>query len=407
MTITIVEYLTHIYPWSELERFLTRHGDPLCKREFAIEGEFYKRYVVAKNANDLKSQVISMPGVKSFHIGPVYSDVVTRRTTLSWPVRRELVFDVDLTDYDNLELSSPEGGVDVEACDKAWPICSIAIFVIQRILQHAFGYTQFVVVYSGRRGAHIYVCDDAAMNLTDEGRTAVASFLDHSLTKDKKRCTDQMRGMMKMYGLSDAIRFAFEEMVVKDMDLFGDLNQRLGFVDRLGLSEASLPILANMAEDVLDKQSGADAWEFLKSKVASLPQDWMRDRLDDVILALVWPRIDFNVTKSRGHLLKAPYIAHPKSGRVAVPINVADFCNFSPAAVPSLRALDSETLKATFKFMRPCSIHNNQTPTTDQSASLPEDVDMEDLMESSPEQTAPARKRGFVRKRSQLSQVFP
>ena len=271
--VSAAAYYRNHYPWDHLVAFLTRHGDELCQREFAIEGAYYKRYIVARDAAELKRAVWQFPDVKSFHVGPVYSGRVARHADRekSWPVRRELVFDIDLTDYDFLDLESPDGGVDMERCDKAWPVCATAVFVLQWLLKQAFGFKEFVVVYSGRRGVHLYVCDDKAMSLNNEARTAITDFLKYDVSEDKLRASDHLVTMANTQGLSEALRYAFEAFYIDKMGLFDDPAARVAFVERLGLSEQHLPMVANLAEDVLEKPDGRAMWEFVKTKVASLP----------------------------------------------------------------------------------------------------------------------------------------
>ena len=44
----------------------------------------------------------------------------------------------------------------------------------------------------------------------------------------------------------------------------------------------------------------------------------------------MWPRLDFNVTKGLNHLIKAPFVAHPKTLRVAVPLRRDELMTFDP-----------------------------------------------------------------------------
>ena len=414
-------YRNH-YPWDHLVAFLTRHGDELCQREFAIEGAYYKRYIVARNAAELKQAVWQFPDVKSFHVGPVYSGRVARHAEReqSRPVRRELVFDIDLTDYEFLNLELPDGGVDMERCDKAWPVCATAVFVLQWLLKQAFGFKEFVVVYSGRRGVHLYVCDDDAMNLNNEQRSAITDFLKYDTSEDKLRAHENLVTMANTQGLSEALRYAFETFYIDRMGLFDDPAARVDFVERLGLSETHLPMVANLAEDVLEKPDGRAMWEFVKTKVASLPHQWMRDRLDDMICAYVWPRIDANVSRALNHLLKAPFVAHPKSGRVAVPTDGADYYRFDPATAPQLSDLKNPTaffrLRDAMGWWRPCHVmtqeeemqENNNPPKTARPRAPPSpDVDMEDLVGAQRRPPVTGRKKkAFLRKRSPLSQVY-
>jgi len=444
--LTAVQFYRDHYPWNALVAFLTRHGDELCKREFAVEGAYYRRYVVAKDADELKREVLAMRGLKSFHIGPVYTERVVRSSVHmdSWPVRRELVFDLDLTDYDFLTLETPEGDVDANACDKAWCVCAVGIFILQRLLKNAFGFQEFVVVYSGRRGAHLYVCDDKAMDLTDDVRAAITDFFKFVPSEDGQRAHPSTRTVMVMHELTEALRHIFEEHFIDELGLFETQDQRVTFVERLGFSEEYLPAVANLAVDVLDESmTGRAMWEFLKTKVASLPQEWMRHRIDDMMLTYVWPRIDAGVSRHLNHLLKAPFVAHPKTDRVAVPVNAVDYFRFAPCKVPSLDTVVDMLPFAgheSVRWLAPCHVaepdrkgkrgdkKKTKGPKGKRKKGLAaataaaQDVDMEDLAGAAPTPTPPAppsasaspqqqqtprqctkRARAFVRKPSPLA----
>ena len=413
MPVTTLEFYRHYFPWDSFVGFLTRHGeDHLCKREFAIEGAYYKRYVVANDAQQLKEQVLKMPGLKSLHIGPVYNERVVRASSnnFSFPIRREFVCDIDLDDYCYLDLKNSSGNLDLDACDAAWPVCSVGIFILQYLLKSAFGFSEFVVVYSGRRGVHLHVCDDAAMNLGDDARGAITDYLQFSFSEDKFRANQSIRSVVVAQGLLDAVHHAFEKFFVDGMRIFETAEARVAFVERLGLSDQHLPAVSNLVEDVLDLD-GLAMWDFVKTKVKSLPHEWMKNRLDEMVLFYVWPRIDAGVSRRLNHLLKAPFVVHPKTNRVACPIDAADYFRFNPAKAPCLDTLLGNSAasfaNATVHWLRPCHVVQNKKKKNPKKTQA-EDIDMEDLAgasASASKTTSKLQKRKFLPKKSQLSKM--
>merc|ERR1719468_624175 len=64
--------------------------------------------------------------------------------------------------------------------------------------------------------------------------------------------------------------------------------------------------------------------------------------LKEIILQYSYPRLDINVSKQINHLLKAPFVVHPKTGRVCVPIDPAAMDSFDPSKVPTIGRLVDE-----------------------------------------------------------------
>lgn len=68
-------------------------------------------------------------------------------------------------------------------------------------------------------------------------------------------------------------------------------------------------------------------------------EDKIREAMEDVMLEYTYPRLDINVSKSLNHLLKSPFVIHPGTGRVCVPIDMAKLHEFDPLEVPTVHEL--------------------------------------------------------------------
>lgn len=148
--------------------------------------EIYIRYRSFSNQNELTSAVQKL-NPRKIDIGAVFSHPPKDRHTIQGssqrklaPSQRELVFDVDLTDYDEVRKC---GCSEAKICTKCWKMMGMAMKVMDEGLREDFGFKNIAWFYSGRRGIHAWVCDENARELSDSGRSAVANYFEVSLEK--------------------------------------------------------------------------------------------------------------------------------------------------------------------------------------------------------------------------------
>lgn len=83
-------------------------------------------------------------------------------------------------------------------------------------------------------------------------------------------------------------------------------------------------------------------WVFIRQRKQLT--DKLNAAIEDIKLQYLYPRIDAEVSKHQNHLLKSPFVVHPGTGRVCVPIDPSKVDEFDPETVPTvgmlLRELD-------------------------------------------------------------------
>ena len=105
---------------------------------------------------------------KLAHTAPVQIDVGAAGGGV-----RELVFDVDLSDYDDVRRCCQQK----TCCSRCWRLAVVAMEVLRVRLLEEFGWQRVAWVFSGRRGLHAWVLDEAACLLTTTRRAELLTYL--------------------------------------------------------------------------------------------------------------------------------------------------------------------------------------------------------------------------------------
>ncbi|RPD54946.1 prim-pol domain-containing protein [Lentinus tigrinus ALCF2SS1-7] len=353
----MLAFYRRLYPFKSIFAWLNHEHAPtklFTHREFAftLQGDVYLRYNSFANADELKKQVCALNPTR-FEIGPVYSarprDKKTVRPAAFSPQLRELVFDIDMTDYDSIRTCC--SGADI--CRRCWTFIAAAVRVLDRALRDQFGYKHLLWVYSGRRGIHLWISDREALELTDDQRRALVGWL--TIIQGGKEMHKKVNVRIGTMPLPPSIASAykmlqpvFHDLILEDQDCFASEE---GWQALLHLipDKDIVKSLQELWEDNPDRSS-EDKWQDLEDEIEKKRGKGLRRARqviltaakEDIILQYTYPRLDAEVSKHRNHLLKAPFCIHPKTGRVCVPVDPRTISKFDPAEVPTVSQLLNE-----------------------------------------------------------------
>lgn len=336
-------YYRRLFPYAQYYRWLNYGGvvkNYFQHREFSftLKDDIYIRYQSFNNQSDLEKEMQKMNPYK-IDIGAVYSHRPSQHNTVKLGAfqaqEKELVFDIDMTDYDDVRRCCSSADI----CSKCWTLMTMAIRIIDRALKEDFGFKHRLWVYSGRRGVHCWVCDESVRKLSSAVRSGIVEYL--SLVKGGQDVKKKVHLNEKIHPFVrksiNIISKYFEEYALVDQDI-------------LGSKESCDKILALIPETMHDdlqpifqkQHSSLQRWELLK-KVAIYPNDRHGHLLEwEIMLQYCFPRLDINVSKGINHLLKSPFSVHPKTGRISVPIDLQKVDQFDPFTVPTISSICHE-----------------------------------------------------------------
>ena len=334
-----------------------------ARREFSMTiepvpgNEIYIRYQSFRSRGDLAEAIIKRNPTK-IDIGAVFNHPPKDSKSLPpgklQTQERELVFDIDLTDYDEVRHCGCTGA---KICDRCWTFMGMAVAVMEEGLRKDFGFRHIAWFYSGRRGVHCWVCDPSARALTNEARSAVATYFEVNLGSDKDRSFHLPSPLHPMLARAYKIlepQFVASLLPEEGHGLLATLASSLRLLETL--PEPAHPVAIKLKDkwgSSKDNTTPEEKWNELKAALLAFTggggkklTSMDRVRIDnwpvETVFRHTYPRLDINVSKMQNHLLKSPFCVHPKTGRVCVPVPAAEFAEFDPFRVPTVKQLMDE-----------------------------------------------------------------
>ncbi|KAF9613608.1 hypothetical protein IFM89_009434, partial [Coptis chinensis] len=358
-------YYGKLFPHAEIFKWMSYGNDgkhPACdqsyfgRREFSytLENDIYIRFQSFNSAAQLESSIKNKCPFK-IDIGPVYSVDPAKRHAYAQgsdnvftPVERELVFDIDMSDYDDVRYCC--SGADV--CLECWPLMTIAIKVIDTTLRDDFGFNHILWVYSGRRGVHCWVCDGRARRLSNEQRAAITEYFrvykGNENSHKKVSLTGPALHPFLVRSYTEVLNSFFEEKLLPGQKLLATeerFEKILQLIpDDAVTAELRGKWLENRRSSISREDINVSRWQQLKHSLQSgkTKGHGLRRCVEEIVFSYTYPRLDLEVSKHMNHLLKAPFCVHPKTGRVCVPIDPNKCEEFDPTTVPTLSTLLEE-----------------------------------------------------------------
>uniref|UniRef100_A0A1B6BYA8 DNA primase n=1 Tax=Clastoptera arizonana TaxID=38151 RepID=A0A1B6BYA8_9HEMI len=345
------QYYKRLFPFDPYYRWLSYgniNKSDFENREFSftLESDVYIRYRSFTNLKDMEKTIQSTCPYK-IDIGAVYTSRPSthRRNNIFAPVQKELVFDIDMTDYD--DVRSCCNGADV--CTKCWKFMSIATKILDTALRDDFGFEHILWVFSGRRGIHCWVCDESARTLDTPARSAVAEYLQLISGGGEQWKKINLYGEYlhpSVIRAATVIKEQFENVCIEDQNILGS-NESVEKFLKLITDDS----LRNEIEKGFSNHSSSkDRWGvFMKCfeyyKTSGKLKKRNKHLLEEIMLKYAYPRLDINVSKGFNHLLKSPFCIHPKTGKVCIPFNPRGASKFDPTNVPTISELLEEVMQ--------------------------------------------------------------
>lgn len=209
-----------------------------------------------------------------------------------------------------------------------------------------FNFEHILWVFSGRRGIHGWVCDSNARNLNAVNRNAVAEYLNILSGSGPTKINTGENMHHSLLRAHRIVSAHFEEIIVNDQNVFGSVEGRKKLLDMLPDDNLRSQIEPDIM--AIEANNSKAVWDRMKLFVQNIRGNNRRTKhlLEEIQLAMLYPRLDIAVTKAANHLLKSPFCVHPKTGKICVPFNPSAIAKFDPTSVPTIRQL----LKAIDQF---------------------------------------------------------
>ena len=359
------KYYSMYYPSDLILNWLSRNNLKNLKyREFCftLENNQYIRFQSFKSLKEYNKRINALNPVK-IDIGGIYnkeprSHAENRNDQDFICKEKELIFDIDLKDYDDVRKCCQKNDI----CSKCWKYIISGAKILERILNEDFGFEEIFFVFSGRRGIHCWVCDKRACVLDKNGRNAIERYIYYERVKDDIRNNNEIKNKRNFYepvhpSYISAISLIENDFydIIKEQNLLNDFKIKNIFKIIISLYFDLIDI--NIINEILEKSN----WNSLKKikkilVILKEAENILKNKnninycvadacIKEFMMYILYPRLDRNVTIQISHLLKGPFCVHPKTGYISVPMSIELMEKLSFNTIPKVDYLIEEKNK--------------------------------------------------------------
>jgi DNA primase small subunit len=265
---------------------------------------------------------------RSMYVGAVYNEGPNSKINKSihnvdW-IKRELIFDLDLTEYDDVRPCSCKGKSMV--CDQCWELIKTAAYWINDTLINDFGINEEKItwVFSGRRGVHAWITEDESAYLDNEQRSAIIDYLTlfKGTGSEARLISDPVEYPVNLRVRINTHVYVpfFQECSIQQLLNIGFTEERGNFImeqrDRLGVNQS-----------FLSKYVFIDKMVKEKFNIDNYPS---RYQIEERIILQWGPRIDAAVSKDMRRILRLPGSIHGDTGKRVKVLDKDELEYFSP-----------------------------------------------------------------------------
>lgn len=340
------QYFQHSYPLELLGRMYSMNGLTNYKREAKFspkQGSYYIESSVRDGKTLTTALQIKKPA--QLHLNTLSLSSPFRNEQLELRMR-ELVFDIDITDYERYCHCLDENSTK-KICSKCWQHLEGASLILEYLLKVHWGIPEEHILWllSGLKGIHCIVNDERFLKKTRKERL----FLFSSLNKfSDPELIDFATNVLlpRQDGFPELLLAQFEERSVLKRNLMHSDKFQTACLSLLSREYPSLRKATELAWFNLRGGTSLKIWLALrKLEKGQFPAERPPPSLI-IALKCYWPKIDKGPFAVKNHLFKAPFSIHHESRKVSLPVERSDIVKDSlPEGFPTLTEVNLYYMK--------------------------------------------------------------